>query len=176
MAERDPALATELSPESLGADRSKGITWSELMAQDSMPAPAILTEESYTYRGSDPIPAERYTSEEFARLERERMWPYVWQFAAREEDLPDPGDFVVYENAGRSYLVSRQDDGSIRAMHNVCLHRGRKSRACTCLRPKSAAGAATSSSARRRAGRAWKSSSLHCPSTSSAGGMRNAPA
>jgi phenylpropionate dioxygenase-like ring-hydroxylating dioxygenase large terminal subunit len=56
------------------------------------------------------------------------MWPRVWQFAAREEDLPDPGDYVVYENAGRSFLISRQDDGSVRAMHNVCLHRGRKLR------------------------------------------------
>lgn len=128
VAERDPELAVEASPEVLGADRSKGVTWAELMAQDSVPPPSFLREESYTYRGSEPIPVERYISEDFARLERERMWPYVWQFAAREEDLPEPGDFIVYENAGRSYLVSRQDDGSIRAMHNVCLHRGRKLR------------------------------------------------
>ena len=42
--------------------------------------------------------------------------------------MPEPGDVVVYENAGRSYLVVRQDDGSVRAFHNVCLHRGRKLR------------------------------------------------
>ena len=114
MAERDLELGRDL-----GEDRSEGISWAELMAQDSRQAPAILTQESYSYRGSDPIPAERYISEDFARLERERMWPYVWQFVAREEDLPETGDFIVYENAGRSYLVSRQDDGSIRAMHIV---------------------------------------------------------
>ncbi|WP_144096038.1 aromatic ring-hydroxylating oxygenase subunit alpha [Croceicoccus sediminis] len=111
-----------------GEDRSEGISWSELMKTDSRTPPASLTEESYAYRGSDPIPASRYTSEEFARLEREKMWPHVWQFAAREEDLPEPGDFVIYENVGRSFIVSRQDDGSVRAMHNVCLHRGRKLR------------------------------------------------
>ena len=121
MAEGDPELHA-------GTARSVGITWNELMGEDSRPVPAFLTEESYTYRGSDPIPAERYTSEEFARLERERMWPYVWQFAAREEDLPEPGDYIVHELAGRSFLVSRQDDGSVRAFHNVCLHRGRKLR------------------------------------------------
>ena len=54
------------------------------------------------------------------------MWPYVWQFAARDEDLPEPGDYVVFENAGRSFLISRQADGSVKAFHNVCLHRGRK--------------------------------------------------
>ncbi|RVQ67147.1 aromatic ring-hydroxylating dioxygenase subunit alpha [Croceicoccus ponticola] len=112
----------------LGEDRSEGISWAALMARDSRTPPAVLTEESYTYRGSEPIPANRYTSEDFARLEREHMWPRVWQFAAREEDLPEPGDYIVYENVGRSYLLVRQDDGSIRAMHNVCLHRGRKLR------------------------------------------------
>ena len=124
MAEADPAAH---SPANGGA-RSPGISWDALMAQDSRPAPPCLTEDSYSYRGSDPIPASRYTSEDFARAERERMWPHVWQFAAREEDLPEPGDYVVYENAGRSWLIARQDDGSVRAFHNVCLHRGRKLR------------------------------------------------
>ncbi|KQX17883.1 MULTISPECIES: aromatic ring-hydroxylating oxygenase subunit alpha [unclassified Sphingomonas] len=118
MADRDPKLP----------GRSPGISWTELMGVDSRPAPACLTQEHYEYLGSDPLQAERYTSEDFARAERERMWPHVWQFVAREEDLPEPGDYVVYENAGRSFLISRQEDGSVRAMHNVCLHRGRKLR------------------------------------------------
>jgi phenylpropionate dioxygenase-like ring-hydroxylating dioxygenase large terminal subunit len=121
MADIDPQIAG-------GTARCPATSWEDLMAQDSKAAPAILTEESYTYLGSEPLDAARYTSEDFAKLEREKMWPYVWQFAAREEDLPDPGDFVVYENAGRSWLISRQDDGSVRAYHNVCLHRGRKLR------------------------------------------------
>lgn len=112
----------------LGTARSPGISWTELMALDSRPAPECLTTEHYDYLGSEPLPADRYTSEDFARAEREKMWPYVWQFAAREEDLPEEGDYVVYENAGRSYLISRQEDGSVRAHHNVCLHRGRKLR------------------------------------------------
>ncbi|MBV1691057.1 aromatic ring-hydroxylating dioxygenase subunit alpha [Novosphingobium sp. G106] len=119
MAERDPGLNEE---------KDRGISWTDLMAIDSRPAPASLTEESYEYRGSDPLPVTRYISSEFAQLERERMWPHVWQFAAREEDIPDAGDYTVFENAGRSWLVTRQEDGSVRALHNVCLHRGRKLR------------------------------------------------
>jgi phenylpropionate dioxygenase-like ring-hydroxylating dioxygenase large terminal subunit len=111
-----------------GTNRSKGISWQELMKIDARPAPDFLTQESYTYRGSEPLATKRYTSPEFARLENEKMWPNVWQFAAREEDMPAVNDYIVYENAGRSYLVSRQDDGSVRAFHNVCLHRGRKLR------------------------------------------------
>ena len=119
MAERDPGLED---------DGSRGISWTELMAIDSRRPPAILTEESYQYRGSEPLATTRYTSCEFAQAERERMWPYVWQFAAREEDIPEAGDYTVFENAGRSWLVTRQEDGSVRAFHNVCLHRGRKLR------------------------------------------------
>ncbi len=111
-----------------GKERSPGITWTDLMASDSRPAPACLTDESYEYLGSEPLDTARYTSEEFAALERERMWPYVWQFAAREEDIPEAGDFAVFDNAGRSFLITRQDDGSVKAVHNVCLHRGRKLR------------------------------------------------
>ncbi|WP_089290539.1 MULTISPECIES: SRPBCC family protein [unclassified Azospirillum] len=98
------------------------------MDTDTRPVPDFLRRENYRYMGSEPLQAERYTSPEFFRRELEKMWPRVWQFAAREEDIPEPGDFALYENAGRSYLVTRQPDGSIRAFHNVCLHRGRKLR------------------------------------------------
>ncbi len=121
MADRDPQL-------NHGRNRSPGISWEALMEIDARPVPEFLKTESYESLGSDSIAASRYTSAAFATLERDHMWPNVWQFAAREEDLPEPGDYIVYENAGRSFLVSRQEDGSVRAFHNVCLHRGRKLR------------------------------------------------
>jgi phenylpropionate dioxygenase-like ring-hydroxylating dioxygenase large terminal subunit len=111
-----------------GAARCPGPGWDDLMAADTMAPPEFMTADAYEYMGSEPIAAARYTSADFFRRELAAMWPNVWQFAAREEELPGPGDVVVYENAGRSYLVTRQDDGSIKAMHNVCLHRGRKLR------------------------------------------------
>lgn len=115
-------------PTSGGTARCPGTSWDDLMAADSREPPPFMREESYQYIGSEPLAAERYTSSEFFARELTAMWPHVWQFAAREEELPEPGDVVVYENAGRSYLVARQADGSVRAFHNVCLHRGRKLR------------------------------------------------
>jgi phenylpropionate dioxygenase-like ring-hydroxylating dioxygenase large terminal subunit len=122
MADRDAMI------EAAGKARCPGATWTDILALDSRPVPDFMREETYEYRGSEPIPASRYTSLEFQQQEYEKLWPYVWQFAARDEDIPEPGDYVVYENAGRSYLVTRQEDGSVKAMHNVCLHRGRKLR------------------------------------------------
>jgi phenylpropionate dioxygenase-like ring-hydroxylating dioxygenase large terminal subunit len=120
--------ADKKSDKARGTNRSPGISWPDLMETDARPVPDFLAKESYTYRGSEPLAASRYTSAEFKKLEDEKLWPNVWQFAAREEDMPGTGDYIVYENAGRSYIVSRQDDGSVRAFHNVCLHRGRKLR------------------------------------------------
>ncbi len=70
------------------------------------------------------IPKARYTSPEFARLELDRLWSRVWQIACREEELPEPGDFVEYEIGDQSLLVVRGEGGTIAAFHNACLHRG----------------------------------------------------
>jgi phenylpropionate dioxygenase-like ring-hydroxylating dioxygenase large terminal subunit len=121
-------MTDTLARPAAGEARCPGTSFGDLIAADTKPAPDFIRDEVYEYLGSAPLRADRYTSPAFFQQEVEKMWPNVWQFAAREEDMPDVGDVVVYENAGRSYLVTRQPDGSVRAFHNVCLHRGRKLR------------------------------------------------
>jgi len=99
-----------------------------MLLADSRTPPDYLFEESHRPMSTAPIPIEPYTSAEFARLERERMWPNVWLFAAREDEMPDPGDTVVFDINDKSFLLVRQADGSVRAFYNSCLHRGRKLR------------------------------------------------
>ena len=70
------------------------------------------------------IPASRYTSVEWADLERERLWSRVWQIACTEDCVPEPGDWWEYQVAGLSILVVRGDDGVLRAFKNACRHRG----------------------------------------------------
>ena len=118
MADRDPGGFEKA--------RCPGTSWEDILRTDDVQPPAFMAEDRSQYLGSEPIDAARYYSPEFFRAECEKMWPNVWQFAAREEDLPEPGDYVTYDNAGRSYLIVRQEDGSVKAFHNVCLHRGRK--------------------------------------------------
>jgi phenylpropionate dioxygenase-like ring-hydroxylating dioxygenase large terminal subunit len=72
----------------------------------------------------DRIPARRYYDREFFELERERFWPRVWQLACRLEEIPNPGDYVVYENLGQSVIVVRTGANEIKAYHNACRHRG----------------------------------------------------
>ena len=45
--------------------------------------------------------------------------------ACHEDDIPDVGDYLVYELAHLSYLVVRVAEDEFKAYHNACLHRGR---------------------------------------------------
>jgi phenylpropionate dioxygenase-like ring-hydroxylating dioxygenase large terminal subunit len=109
----------------LGEARCPGPSLTDMFDADSRPVPDFMREESYKYLGSEPLAAERYTSRAFFEQELEKMWPRVWQFVAREEELPDPGDVVVYKLVDKSFLIVRQPDGGVKAFYNVCLHRGR---------------------------------------------------
>lgn len=109
-------------------DRCPGTSYTDMLEADTRRAPDYLFEESAIPLSNAPLPIEPYISADFARLERERMWPNVWLFAAREDEMPDPGDTVVFDINDKSFLLVRQRDGGVRAFYNVCLHRGRKLR------------------------------------------------
>jgi nitrite reductase/ring-hydroxylating ferredoxin subunit len=106
--------------------RSPGLSYQQLLESDTHPVPDVLRLESSRYLGSDDIPAERYTSRDWHRREVDQMWSKVWQFACREEHIPEAGDYTLYELAELSFLVVRQNDGSIKSFPNACLHRGRQ--------------------------------------------------
>ncbi|MCQ3814199.1 MAG: aromatic ring-hydroxylating dioxygenase subunit alpha [Acidimicrobiia bacterium] len=44
--------------------------------------------------------------------------------ALAASELAEAGDFVTLELAGTPLIVTRDQDGQVRAMHNVCAHRG----------------------------------------------------
>ena len=69
------------------------------------------------------IPTPRYYDEDFYQAELEHLWPHVWQMACRLEQIPEPGDWIEYNNVGKSVLVVRTNDG-VKAFHNACRHRG----------------------------------------------------
>ncbi|HEX5096820.1 MAG TPA: aromatic ring-hydroxylating dioxygenase subunit alpha, partial [Acidimicrobiia bacterium] len=83
-----------------------------------------MTLEDVLMRDDGFLPKARYTSPDFAALEFERLWSRVWQVACRVEQVARPGDYVEYTIGDESVLVVGGDDGTIRAFHNTCLHRG----------------------------------------------------
>jgi phenylpropionate dioxygenase-like ring-hydroxylating dioxygenase large terminal subunit len=127
MADRD---ARDFMPDP-GIATCPGDTVADILARDRPRVPPEISADSFRDLGTAPVAAHRYTSHAFFLAEKERMWPRVWQMAARDEEFPDPGDLVVYDNLGKSVILVRQADGGVKAFWNVCLHRGRKLRTCS---------------------------------------------
>ena len=80
---------------------------------------------SVPYPIEDPerIPVQRYYDAEFYQAEVDHFWPHVWQMACREEQIAEVGDWIEYENVGKSVIVVRTASG-VKAFHNACRHRG----------------------------------------------------
>jgi phenylpropionate dioxygenase-like ring-hydroxylating dioxygenase large terminal subunit len=70
------------------------------------------------------LPAGRYTSQEYYDLEQAHIWKKSWLFAAHKDEVPDPGCFMKWENAGQPVIIVHGMDGRIRAFYNTCRHRG----------------------------------------------------
>ena len=65
----------------------------------------------------------RYIDPAFAQLERDRLWKRVWQFAARVDEVPKPGDYTTYEIMDQSVMIVRVNEQVIKAYYNFCPHR-----------------------------------------------------
>lgn len=76
--------------------------------------------------GCGPMSRERYFSAEWMEEENRKLWPKVWNWAIREENIPYPGDFRTVRIGKESILIVRGEDEVIRAFYNVCPHRGNR--------------------------------------------------
>ncbi len=74
------------------------------------------------------LPRYFYRSAVAYRQELENIFFKSWLYAGHASQVPDAGDFFLYEIAEESVIVVRGEDGTIRALVNSCRHRG--SRVC----------------------------------------------
>lgn len=106
------------------ADRGPGPTLQDVFDGDTIPAPAPFREAPEVRMGSADISLDRYKTREWHDAEVEHVWKKVWQVACRLEEIPEVGDFVVYDVVDDSVIVVRTAEDEIRAYYNACLHRG----------------------------------------------------
>jgi choline monooxygenase len=70
------------------------------------------------------IPAAWYHDPGLADAERRRVFGNCWLFAGRADQVDRPGSFFTLDLAGEPLVVVRDQEGTLRAFHNVCRHRG----------------------------------------------------
>lgn len=72
------------------------------------------------------LPNAAYWSEDWLALEQEHCFRRSWVFAGADAEIPAPGDMKPIEIGGAPIVVLRDRAGQVRALHNVCRHRGAK--------------------------------------------------
>src|SRR5216684_853943 len=70
------------------------------------------------------LDASVYTDPDRYRAEVTAIFHHSWFSVRPSSDVPDPRDYLVWEQTGQSVVITRLDDGAVRAWHNVCQHRG----------------------------------------------------
>ncbi|MFK8050941.1 MAG: aromatic ring-hydroxylating dioxygenase subunit alpha [Halioglobus sp.] len=70
------------------------------------------------------IPAGRYVDPRFFELEQKYVWRKSWLMAAHIDEVPEPGCFMLWENAGQPVIITHTESGDIKAFYNTCSHRG----------------------------------------------------
>jgi phenylpropionate dioxygenase-like ring-hydroxylating dioxygenase large terminal subunit len=71
---------------------------------------------------------EFYSDPDVYAHDIERVFMNEWLYVGHVSQIAEAGDYFVFEIAGESVIIVRGDDGDIRALVNVCRHRG--SRVC----------------------------------------------
>lgn len=73
---------------------------------------------------AEALPFGSYHNIEAFEAEKRRLFNRDWVFICFEADVPNPGDYHAVKIADEPVVVIRGKDGELRALSNVCRHRG----------------------------------------------------
>ena len=87
--------------------------------------PIFDTTASWPGEGSSRVPFWAYTSEAHYKRELERFfYAKHWCYVGLDAEIPEAGDFKRTVIGERSVIMTRDHDGEIHVVENVCAHRG----------------------------------------------------
>jgi len=70
------------------------------------------------------LPYAWYADPAVARVEQERLFAVSWQYAARADQVAEPGQLTTAFAGSLPVVLARARDGVLRGFVNVCRHRG----------------------------------------------------
>ena len=94
-----------------------------------MTNPAEFTTILRDHKDGFALPREMYTSQAVYDHDIATIWNRSWIWVGHVSQIPNPGDYFLFDYGPESIIVVRDREGEIRAHMNVCRHRG--SRVCT---------------------------------------------
>jgi phenylpropionate dioxygenase-like ring-hydroxylating dioxygenase large terminal subunit len=73
---------------------------------------------------ADRVHRDLYLSDEVFALEQRHFFANTWSYVGHASQVPEAGDYITVEIAGRPLVMVRQADGGIRVLYNRCAHKG----------------------------------------------------
>ena len=70
------------------------------------------------------LPAEAYTARKWFDREQRELFGRSWQFAGMTSDASEPGEYICVQAGACPLIVIRDDEGDLKAYHNIYRHRG----------------------------------------------------
>jgi len=87
-----------------------------------------------TYRGNaeavralvrpDRVHRDLYIDPELFELEQEHFFANTWAYVGHDSQIPQPGDYLAVDIAGRPLIAVRHVDGDVNVLMNRCAHKG----------------------------------------------------
>jgi phenylpropionate dioxygenase-like ring-hydroxylating dioxygenase large terminal subunit len=90
---------------------------------------AVLQDVDQQLTDGRTLPASWYSDEAIFAREREQIFARMWQYVGPAEWVSRPGQYFPCRAGQTPLVVTRGEDGEVRAFVNVCRHRG-----CTVVR------------------------------------------
>jgi phenylpropionate dioxygenase-like ring-hydroxylating dioxygenase large terminal subunit len=72
----------------------------------------------------DRVHRDLYLSEALFALEQKHFFANTWNYVGHASQVPNAGDYITLDLAGRPLVMVRHDDGSVRVLYNRCAHKG----------------------------------------------------
>jgi phenylpropionate dioxygenase-like ring-hydroxylating dioxygenase large terminal subunit len=84
----------------------------------------VLQDARRTLQEEGKLLAKVYNEPAIFELEAKKIFTKTWIFLAHESEIPWPGDYVLRRVISDSFIVTRDEDGQIHVLFNMCKHRG----------------------------------------------------
>lgn len=84
---------------------------------------------STSIKGDQTLPGRYFSCETIFKEEIDRIFFSRWLCIGRQEQIPNPGDYFLWQIGLESIIVLRDRNAEVRAFYNICRHRG--TRLCT---------------------------------------------
>lgn len=80
-------------------------------------------------KGAKTLPGRYFNSETIFKEEIDRIFSSRWLCIGRQEQIPNPRDYFLWQMGSESIIVLRDRNAEVKAFYNICRHRG--TRLCT---------------------------------------------